>query len=130
MENKKTKIAIAILTILIVVYQNTMGKNFLHNSYAEYFYDSILTIIWLISIFDLLLNVKLSSKARRVIQNIAPLTMGVYITHPLVMRLIQHFVTIDSLGMSLLFFVAVLIASTICVHFMRKIPYVKKLVEL
>ena len=25
------------LTILIVVYQNTMGKNFLHNSYAEYF---------------------------------------------------------------------------------------------
>ena len=127
---EKKVIFCIILTILIVVYQNTMGKNFLHNSYAEYFYDSILTIIWLISIFDLLLNVKLSSKARRVIQNIAPLTMGVYITHPLVMRLIQHFVTIDSLGMSLLFFVVVLTASTIFVHFMRKIPYVKKLVEL
>ena len=56
--------------------------------------------------------------------------MGVYITHPLVMILIQHFVTIDSLGMSLLFFVVVLTASTIFVHFMRKIPYVKKLVEL
>lgn len=119
-----------ILTILIVVYQNTMGKNFLHNSYAEYFYDSILTIIWLVSIFDLLLNVKLSPKARRVIQNIAPLTMGIYITHPLVMRVIQHFVTIASLGMSLLFFVVVLIISAICVHFMSKIPYVKKLVEL
>lgn len=119
-----------ILTILIIVYQNTMGTNFLHNSFAEYFYDSILTIVWLVSIFDLLLNVKLSSKARRVIQNIAPLTMGVYITHPLVIRAIQHFVTIDSLGMSLLFFVVVLTASAICVHFMSKIPYAKKLVEL
>ena len=127
---EKQVVICIILTILIVVYQNIMGKNFLHNSYAEYFYDSILTIIWLVSIFDLLLNVRLSSKARRVIQNIAPLTMGVYIAHPLVMRLIKHFLTIDSLGMSLLFFVAVLIASTICVHFMRKIPYVKKLVEL
>lgn len=127
---EKKAILCILLTILIVVYQNTMGKNFLHNSYAEFFYDSILTIIWLVSIFDLLLNVKLSSKARKVIQNIAPLTMGVYITHPLVMRVIQHFVTINSLGMSLLFFVGVLTASAICVHFMRKVPYVKKLVEL
>lgn len=119
-----------ILTISIAVYQNVMGKTFLHNSYAEYFYDSALTIMWLISIFNFILGLNLDTNVKSIIQNIAPITMGVYITHPLVMRVAQHFVVVDSLGMSFVYFFAVLIISSICVFVMRNIPFVKRLVEL
>ena len=135
--NNKEKVLIwkraaicVLLTTSIVVYQSIMGKTFLHNSYAEYFYDSVLTIMWLISIFNFILGLNLDTSGKRIIQNIAPITMGVYITHPLVMRVIQHFVIVDSLGMSFVYFFAVLIISAICVFVMRKIPFVKRLVEL
>jgi surface polysaccharide O-acyltransferase-like enzyme len=135
--NNKEKVSIwkrAVVCILmnlsIVVYQNVMGKTFLHNSYAEYFYDSALTIIWLISIFYFILGLTLDTNVKSLIQNIAPITMGVYLTHPLVMRVVQHFVFVDSLGMSFVYFFAVLIISSICVFAMRKIPFVKRLVEL
>lgn len=119
-----------ILTISIVVYQNIIGKTFLHNTYAEFFYDSILTIIWLISIFNFILSIKLDSKVKRIIEYITPLTMGIYIAHPLVMRVIQHFVVVDTLSVSFLFFCLVLMVSAICVCLIKKIPYVKRLVEL
>ena len=121
--NNKEKVSIwkrAVVCILmnlsIVVYQNVMGKTFLHNSYAEYFYDSALTIIWLISIFYFILGLTLDTNVKSLIQNIAPITMGVYLTHPLVMRVVQHFVFVDSLGMSFVYFFAVLIISSICVQ--------------
>ena len=118
-----------LLTTLIVVYQNIMGQYFLHDSHAEYFYDSILTVIWLITIFDLLLGLNLN-KANRLVQNIAPVTMGVYIIHPLIMMVIQNFMVIDSIGMSFVFFLAVLIISAICSFIMKRVPFVKRLIEL
>lgn len=53
-----------------------MGKTFLHNSYAEYFYDSALTIMWLISIFNFILGLNLDTNVKSIIQNFTPITMG------------------------------------------------------
>lgn len=136
-QNNKEKVSIrkraaicVLLTILIVAYQNVMGKFFLHNSYAEFFYDSILTIMWLISIFNFILIIELNYKVKRIIQYIVPLTMGIYIIHPLVIRVIQHFVVVDTLSMSFLLFFIVFMVSAICVCIMKKVPFVKQLIEL
>ena len=72
-----------LFTILIVVYKNVMGKIFLHNSYAEFFYDNALTIAWLITIFELVINIKINKVFEILVQQVAPLTMGIYIIHPL-----------------------------------------------
>lgn len=135
--NNKEKVSIrkraaicVLLTILIVAYQNVMGKFFLHNSYAEFFYDSILTIMWLISIFNFILIIELNYKVKRIIQYIVPLTLGIYIIHPLVMMVIHHFLIIDTFSISLVFFFVVLITSAVCVYFMKKVPFVKQLIEL
>lgn len=119
-----------ILTILIVVYQNFMGNTFLHNTYAEYFYDSMLTIMWLVSIFNLGLRIELSHSVKSIIQYIAPLTMGIYIVHPLVMRIMQPFVEIETFGMSCLFFLVILMTSAFLVWLMKQIPFAKQLIEL
>lgn len=67
-----------LFTILIVVYQNVMGKIFLHNSYAEFFYDSALTIAWLITIFELVIDIKINKAFEILVKQVAPLTMGIY----------------------------------------------------
>lgn len=56
--------------------------------------------------------------------------MGVYIIHPLVIRVIEHFVVIDSLGTSIIYWASVLIISAISVFIMKNISFIKKLVEL
>lgn len=72
-----------LFTILIVVYKNVMGEIFLHNSYAEFFYDSALTIAWLITIFELVINIKINKAFEILVQQVAPLTTGIYIIHSL-----------------------------------------------
>lgn len=111
-----------ILTISIVAYQNIMGKTFLHNTYAEYFYDSILTVMWLITIFKFIINIKISLSVNLFIKNISPITMGIYIIHPLISSLLLHFLTISTISESLLFFLIVLFLSSFVTYLIKRTP--------
>lgn len=77
-------------TAFVVVYQNIAGRILLHNLYAEYFYDSIFTVLWVVVLFMWVMRLNLSVELSNVIKRLSPLTMGIYIIHPLVIRVAKH----------------------------------------
>lgn len=52
----------------------------------------------------------LQSSQNNIIRRLSPLAMGIYIIHPLLIRIGAHFVKIDKILLSLIYFAAVLLA--------------------
>jgi surface polysaccharide O-acyltransferase-like enzyme len=117
-------------TAFVVIYQNIVGRFLLHNLYAEYFYDSIFTVLWVVILFKWIMRLNLSAELSNVIKRLSPLTMGIYIIHPLVIRVAKHYIEIDSPLLSLVYFVAVLLASGMLAGIVSRIPIANKLIKL
>ena len=92
---------------------------------AEFFYDSFLEMLWIIVGFTLLLKIEIPHKLICAITSISKMSMGVYIVHPLIIRILGS----TFVGASLLFGVT-LLASMCTALIMKKIPLVKKLIEI
>ena len=118
------------VTALVVIYQNFMGRFALHNLYAEYFYDDILTLVWVIILFTFMMRLELKDGAVNLIKQFAPITMGVYIVHPLVLRVANSAFLIDAVVASLIFFVGILIISAVMCLVMKHVPVVRRMIEI
>ncbi len=118
------------VTGMVVIYQNFMGRFVLHNLYAEYFYDDILTLAWVIVLFAFMMRLELRARAVTVIKQIAPITMGVYIVHPLILKVTNFVFTIDTVAASIAFFVGILVISAVACTVMKRIPGVKRMIEI
>lgn len=116
--------------LAVGVYQIVIGKYLLHNSYAEYYYDSIITIVWIILIFTWVIRLNLAEKSKRFINGLAPQIMGVYIVHPLLIRLASHFIEVNQSMGAFIYFIVVLSMSFILVYFINKTPLGKLLIIL
>ena len=84
-------IVLIAVTILNIVYQLFVGLkviNIVTGRYlnAEYFYDSSIEILWIALLFSFVLRLKLKPGIVKVVKVISPLTMGVYILHPIVLK--------------------------------------------
>jgi surface polysaccharide O-acyltransferase-like enzyme len=117
-------------TAFVVIYQNIVGRQLLHNLYAEYFYDSIFTVMWVVILFTWIMRLNLSSNLCNVIKKLSPLTLGIYIIHPLIIRVIMHFWKIDSILISLIYFIVVFLASGLMAWIISRIPVVNKVIRL
>lgn len=117
-------------TAFVVIYQNIAGRFLLHNLYAEYFYDSVFIVLWVVVLFKWIMRLNLSVELSNGIKRLSPLTMGIYIIHPLVIRVINHFMEIDSILLSLIYFVIVLLVSGLLAGVVSRIPVVNKLIKL
>jgi surface polysaccharide O-acyltransferase-like enzyme len=117
-------------TGIAVAYQIVAGKLLLHNTYAEYFYDSVFTTAWTLLLLSFCLKIHLSDQTKNFIKGYAPITMGIYIFHPIVLRVVNHFIVADSLSDTLLLFVTVLILSSGVAFIASKIPFVKEFIRL
>ena len=119
-----------IITGVIPWYQNFIGKLVIHNSYAEYFYDSLLTILWIIVLFTWVMKLSLKQWVIKIIKYIAPVTMGVYIIHPIIIMFALKIVSVETVLTSFAFFGIVLVVAFFIAKIIYKIPKVKKLIEL
>ena len=132
--HRSISIALIAVTLAVAIYQNLIGRYIINESagvlHAEYFYDSLLTMFWAFLLFAWVKTIKLNAKAKKWIGGSAPLTMGIYIIHPLIIRVYQHFITVDTIILSLIFFIAVLISAGIAAAAISKIPVVKYLIKL
>ena len=82
-------ILLCISSAFVVCYQYIMGKCILNNTYAEYFYDSILLIGWVSILFTFMLRMNIPAMWTKYIPKLASLTLGVYIVHPMVITIIS-----------------------------------------
>ena len=127
---KKHTVILFIITGVIPWYQNFIGKLVIHNSYAEYFYDSLLTILWIIVLFTWVMKLSLKQWVIKIIKYIAPVTMGVYIIHPIIIMFALKIVSVETVLTSFAFFGIVLVVAFFIAKIIYKIPKVKKLIEL
>lgn len=133
----KTKITVRLhgyvliaLTVLVVLYQNFMGRFSLHNLYAEYFYDDILIVVWVISLFTFVMRLELKARVVVVIKQLAPITTGVYIVHPLLIKVSNTVFLIDTISASLLYFAGILVLSAVICFVIKLVPGVHRLIEI
>lgn len=128
---------LAVLTIIMLFYYNFVGRLVVHESieqvsvlHAEYFYDSPIMVFWVGLIFLTVMRLRLKKNILIVISKISGLSMGVYIIHPFVMRLLQKVYCPVDIWKSLVFFVTVLISSFFIAWGISKMPFGKWLIQL
>lgn len=123
-----------ICTIFNLSYQMIVGTYLITESgkrlHAEYFYDSLCEMIWIILLFTLVLRLTLSNTVEKYVYKIAPLAMGIYIIHPFVIRTLKKIVGIDSLVMALVCGLVTLIISYSTALLISKIKYGRYLIKI
>ena len=122
-------------TVGLMSYQFYMGSYVINSEigmvqYAEFFYDSIFEIIWLILLFSLVLKLRFSIVYNDLIEKISPSVMGIYIIHILVLRVIKHFVKAHEFGGSVILYIMVLSVSFFVVKIMWRFECSRNFVKL
>ena len=121
---------VLLMTFISVSYFNIVGRYLLHNLYAEYFYDSLIMIFWVFTLFTWIIRFNLSDRMIAVIKIISPLTMGIYIIHPIIIKVCIRFWVVDTVLLSLLYFIDVLLISAFIAWIIYKIPLVRWMIKL
>jgi len=91
LKGRKLACYAVITSVLIAIAQNFLGRNVLHDLHAEYFYDSALMIVWVYILFFCALNIRINPEKRPLVYKLSAYTLGVYIIHPLFMRIVSYF---------------------------------------
>ena len=100
------------------------------NPHAEYLYDDILLIAGVVLFFSLIMRVRISEKAARLVQHLMPCTMGVYIIHLLIIKGLVHFIPLNSLLSACVVFVITLIVSFAASFCISRVPVACRLIKL
>ena len=118
-----------LMTVYVMVYQNIVGRGLLHNLYAEYFYDDAFTVFWVLLLYTFLLRVPIPRLLHRILEIMSPLTLGIYIVHPLFLKAVRTYYPSAGLKVALITYLAVFTASALSVLIMSRIPVIRKLVS-
>ncbi len=100
------------------------------NPHAEYLYDDIILMIGVILFFSLVMRIKVSEKATCLVQKLMPYTMGVYIIHILVIKLLVHFIPLNTFMSSCVVFIITLSVSFAASFCISKVPVLCRLIKL
>ena len=118
-----------ILSAINVVYQFLIGSFIIHNTFAEYVYDSLFEIIWIIIIVSFVIRVDLNAIGKY-IEFLSSLTMGVFIIHPLINTVCAHFIIVDSVIISIVYFMLITVLSFAVIYILSKLPFSKYLLKI
>ena len=118
------------LTAAAVAIRMAAGCDRLGTTFAEYFYDDPLTIIWMAVLFTFVLRVEIGDHLCNVVGSLIPLTMGVYIMHPIIQKIIEAFLDINGAVMMGLEFLVLCLTSFAGTFIIKKLPFGKYLVEI
>lgn len=117
--------------VYISVYQNVVRTYILHNANAEYFYDDIFVVVWLVILFSFISRISLNDWAKKMIMKFSPLTLGIYIVHPLILVVLNRLFPFQQslLGSLLLFFLTAFL-SLLTTKIISLVPIVRYLVKI
>ncbi len=123
-----------IYTMIVIGYQMYAGSTLITENtnrlHAEYFYDSLVEMIWIVIFFSLLLRVNLLSKVKRIISAVVPLTMGIYITHPLIIKVVVRLIGNGTVLTALASWIITFALSLICTYSISKIKWCRFLIKV
>lgn len=119
--------ACGIILCLLSVYACYI-ENIQHNMFAEYIYDDFVTYICVFIIFLLLDNVVIHHNGvmfNRLIVSLSTLTVGIYIIHPTVIKLLEHIAILSQ--NPIILFLASFICSSLGAYIINKISFFRKI---
>ena len=122
-------------TVLIIVFENYVGsKKILEMTgvvlHAEFFYDSLYEMCWIGLIFSFLLRIKLSGLVSEYITEVASLTMGIYIIHPMIRKIIVRIIGNTSIFRSIVYWLVTTLSAAIITWIIKKLPSGKRLIKI
>lgn len=108
----KAIFGVLFITSPVILYQ--LAKNYYHNIFAEYFYDSVIVKIVSIGLFILFVKIEknIIFKNNELIVMISSLTMGVYIVHTYILAQVMKYIDI-SVGYNTI----IILIITLCISF-------------
>ena len=118
------------VTVITITARVLFGYRVFQIAYAEYFYDDCLTVLWVYLLFTFIMRIQISEPLKRIIQQLSPHVMGVYIVHPLIKTVCLDFVPVNGLPMMCLLFLFVCVFSFILSYVLYKTPLGKQLIAL
>ena len=124
------KIVVVLLLLISPVILFFLAKNIYHNLFAEYFYDILFVKIVSLGIFLTVLTLSLEEEKSKWIVTLSNQTMGVFIVHTYVIKVLEKLLGFSYTGAYLLFPILTLCISLIVVSLLMKIPYFNRIVKL
>lgn len=124
------KIVSILLVLISPVILFFIAKTIYHNLFAEYFYDILFVKIVSLGFFLTVLTLSLEENKSKWIVYLSNQTMGVFIVHTYIMKVIEKLLGFSYTGAYLLFPVFTLCVSLIVVSLLMKIPYFNRIVKL
>lgn len=124
------KIVAVLLLLITPVILFFFAKTIYHNLFAEYFYDILFVKIVSLGVFLTILTLSLKESKYKWIVSLSNQTMGVFIVHTYVMKVLEKLLGFSYTGAYLLFPILTLCVSLIVVSLLMKIPYFNRIVKL
>lgn len=124
------KIVAVLLLLITPVILFFLAKTIYHNLFAEYFYDILFVKIVSLGVFLTILTHSLKESKYKWIVSLSNQTMGVFIVHTYVMKVLEKLLGFSYTGAYLLFPIFTLCISIIVVSLLMKIPYFNRIVKL
>ena len=124
------KIVAVLLLLITPVILFFLAKTIYHNLFAEYFYDILFVKIVSLGVFLTILTLSLKESKYKWIVSLSNQTMGVFIVHTYIMKVLEKLLGFSYTGAYLLFPIFTLCISIIVVSLLMKIPYFNRIVKL
>lgn len=121
-----------ISSIIVSVYQFNMAHKYYKLASIEFFYDNILTFIWVTSLFILIYRCKIKAGpvASKCIGFMGDSIMGVYIIHVTVLNISTSMYKFNTISANILLIFIMGIISLVSAVIISKIPIVNRLIKL
>ena len=124
------KVVAVLLLLISPVILFFLAKTIYHNLFAEYFYDILFVKIVSLGFFLMVLTLSLEEDKSKWIVYLSNQTMGVFIVHTYVMKVLEKLLGFSYTGAYLLFPISTFCVSLIVVSLLMKIPYFNRIVKL
>lgn len=119
------------VVVLNVAYDYFVGYKIFGVMYAEYFYDNLFMIAEVLLLLAFFSTLRISSeKMKLLIRHISPMTMGVYIIHLVLYRMIKLYYSFEMGWVNILICFVTFFISVLATAVIKRIPLVHNLVEL
>ena len=122
------------ITILIIVFENYVGcKKILEMTgalHAEYFYDSLYEMLWIGLVFSFLLRINFSGSVSKYITGLASLTMGIYIIHPMILKITVKIIGNTSIFRSTAYWIVTTLCAAVITWVIKRLPFGKYLIKI
>lgn len=130
LNNIRVKVGVLLAVVLSPMYFFFVAKHIHHNLYAEFFYDDIFVKIISIGIFLVLLNAKIPERYMPFLMYSSSLTMGVFIVHTYVMKVVEKFISFGFDFSYVIFFIATVLISFGISAVLDRIPMIRRMIRL